>query len=233
MKYYEVKISTSLKAPIHFQKSPEAIGKLISTALINGGYKEHNQKRPKPYVFSNLGKADEKGYFKDREIVFRSFDENLAKMVSKELLFYEDNIFKVNSIAFKEVPYRFIEAIVSVNPVFVKVKNTNKFWTLIEGDINTLLKALQSNLLRKYEQSFNEKLNPTNNFIEYLQIKNNTPQTFIYKGGKLFGNKLYFVPRSDEVSQKLAFSALACGLGHMNSSVGGGFCKKVRPTHFD
>jgi CRISPR-associated endoribonuclease Cas6 len=233
MKYFEVKISTSLKASLHFQKSPEAIGKLISTALIKGGYKEHNQKKPKPYVFSNLGRADEKGYFKEGEIVFRSFDKNLAKMVSQELLFYEDNIFKINSIAFEEVPYRFIEAVVSINPVFVKLKGTNKFWTFNEGDLNPFLSALQQNLIRKYESTFGEKLNPANNFIEYFQIKNRTPQTFIYKGGKLFGNKLYFVPRSDEISQKLAFSALACGLGHMNSSVGGGFCKKIKPTHFD
>jgi len=228
MKFYEVKVFTDLKAPIHFQKSPEAIGKLISTALINGGYTQHSEKKPKPYVFSNLGKADEKGYFKKGEIVFRSFDENLAKMVAKELSFYEDNIFKISSISFKDIPYKFINAIVSINPVFVKLSDSGKFWTLNESDLNTLLKALQANLLRKYESFFNEKLTPQNSFIEYFQIKNNVPQSFYYKGGKLFGNKFYIVPRSDEVSQKLAFTALACGLGHLNSTVGGGFIKKLK-----
>jgi len=227
MKYYELKISTSLKAPIHFQKSPEAIGKLISTALINGGYTKHSEKQPKPYVFSNLGKADKNGFFKNGEIVFRSFDKNLARMVATELGFYEDNIFKIDSIVFKEVSYRYINALISVNPVFVKMKDSNKFWTLNDGDVNTLLNALQSNLIRKYESAFNEKLNLINGFIEYFQIKNNTPQTFYYKGGRLFGNKFYIVPKSDEVSQKLAFTSLACGLGHMNSSVGGGFCKFI------
>jgi len=232
MKFYEVKVFTDLKAPIHFQKSPEAIGKLISTALINGGYTQHSEKKPKPYVFSNLGKADEKGYFKKGEIVFRSFDENLAKMVAKELSFYEDNIFKISSISFKDIPYKFINAIVSVNPVFVKLSDSGKFWTLNESDLNTLLKALQANILRKYESFFNEKLTPQNSFIEYFQIKNNVPQSFYYKGGKLFGNKFYIVPRSDEVSQKLAFTALACGLGHLNSTVGGGFCNLLQNDIF-
>jgi CRISPR-associated endoribonuclease Cas6 len=84
---------------------------------------------------------------------------------------------------------------------------------------------LQDNLLRKYEMIYNEKLNPENNFIEYFQIKNNKPQTLFFKSIKFFGWKLYIIPRNDEISQKLAFIALGSGLGHKNSSVGGGFMK--------
>lgn len=40
---------------------------------------------------------------------------------------------------------------------------------------------------------------------------------------RLFGNKFKIVPNEDEVSQKLAFVALACGLGE-KQSYGGGFC---------
>ena len=40
---------------------------------------------------------------------------------------------------------------------------------------------------------------------------------------RFFGNKFRIVPNEDEVSQKLAFVALACGLGEKNS-FGGGFC---------
>ena len=40
---------------------------------------------------------------------------------------------------------------------------------------------------------------------------------------RFFGNKLRIVPNEDELSQKLAFTALACGLGEKNS-YGGGFC---------
>jgi len=113
----------------------------------------------------------------------------------------------------------------TLNPVFIVMKS-GKFWSFFEsGDLLVVMNALQDNLLRKYEMIYNEKLNPSNNFMEYLQIKNDKPQTFFYKGAKFFGFKFFIVPRSDEVSQKLAFMAIGSGLGHKNSSVGGGFLK--------
>jgi len=100
------------------------------------------------------------------------------------------------------------------------------FWTFHKsGDMSVLFSALQSNLIRKYEMIFNEKLNPENLFFEYIQIKNNKPQTYFYKGIKFFGNKIYLRIRDDKVSQRLGFIALGTGLGHKNSSVGGGFMK--------
>lgn len=80
MKFYELNVKTILKSPIHFQKSPEAVSKLISTALINGGYTLHKENIPKNYVFSNLGKANSKGFFeKEGSFIFRSFQKDLAE----------------------------------------------------------------------------------------------------------------------------------------------------------
>ena len=77
------------------------------------------------------------------------------------------------------------------------------------------------------------ELQSEQNFIQLLEIKNKTPQTIeISKVDRvkakkskfrLFGNKFRIVPNEDEVSQKLAFVALACGLGE-KSSFGAGFC---------
>jgi len=226
MNFYELKISLNLKAPIHFQKSPEALSKLLATALINSGYELHYKNIPKNYVFSNLGKANEKGFFEgEKEFYFRSFDKDLVRLVNNSLCFYEDNLFKIGGIEFKEVKYKKIDSMISLNPVFVVMKDGN-FWSFEKnGNLSDLFKAIHSNLVRKYEMIFNKKINPTNSFIEYLQIKNNKPQTYFYKGVKFFGWKFYIIPRSDEISQKLAFVALGTGLGHKNSSVGGGFMK--------
>jgi CRISPR-associated endoribonuclease Cas6 len=227
MRYYEINISVDLKSRLHFQKSPEAISKLISTGLIKGGYKEHDVKKVKHYVFSNLGKAKD-GFFEKGNITFRTFDKSLAEILVSGLMFSKDKIFNVKNIGFKEIKYKPIKAMISVNPVFVMIKGSKNYWTFEKsGEFNVLLRALESNLLRKYESFFNEKLTPSNNFIEYFQIKNNTPQSFYFKGGRLFGNKFYIIPREDEISQKLAFTALACGLGHKNSAVGGGFMKNL------
>ena len=100
-----------------------------------------------------------------------------------------------------------------------------------DGDILKLQKQLQDNLLKKYENFYNEKLKPTQNFIQLLEIKNQKPQSIYFmkkiNDGKsirvrLFGNKFKIVPNEDETSQKLAFVALSCGLGE-KQSYGGGF----------
>jgi CRISPR-associated endoribonuclease Cas6 len=226
MKYYEIDIKVALKSKLHFQKAPEAISKLISTALIKQGYDEHNKPIPKQYVFSNLGKA-ESGFFDKGNIIFRSFKEELVKKVFDSLFLYEDNIFKVSDFSFKTEYYKPIKAIISMNPVFVKLKDGN-FWTVEKsGNLTDLIEALQRNLIRKYEMIFKEKLNVSGDFIEFLEIKNKKPMTYSYKGFKFFGNKFYIVPKNDEISQKLAFVALGSGLGHLNSTVGGGFSKRL------
>jgi len=223
MKYYELKLQTKLKSKIHFQKSPEAISKMIATSLINSGYELHNKQIIKNYVFSNLGKADKNGFFSRGEIFIRSFSRDIIQKLSN-LMFYEDNIFKVKNLSFREVKYRKINYILSLNPVFVV--RDNEFWTFEKnGDLISLMDALQDNLIRKYEINFNEKLEPFENFIEFFEIKNQKPQTFFYKGIKFFGNKFFIRIKSDEISQKLAFTSIATGLGHKNSSVGGGFVK--------
>jgi CRISPR-associated endoribonuclease Cas6 len=226
MKYYELNIKVDLKSKLHFQKAPEAISKLISTALINQGYTQHNKPIPKQYVFSNLGKAED-GFFNEGNIIFRSFDEELVKKVFDSLFLYEDNIFKVTDFSFDTKYYKPIKAIISMNPVFVKLKNES-FWTIERsGNLIDLMEALQRNLIRKYEMIFDEKLKVRDNFIEMLEIKNKKPMTYSYKGIKFFGNKFYIIPKSDEISQKLAFVALGTGLGHLNSTVGGGFAKRL------
>jgi CRISPR-associated endoribonuclease Cas6 len=224
MKFYELNIKTTLKVPIHFQKSPEAVSKLIASGLINGGYTLHKENFPKNYVFSNLGRANEKGFFeKEGKIIFRTFQKDLVEKLAKNLFFYEDNIFKIEGIKFKEVKYKPVKEMTSLNPIFIRMKNGD-FWTFQKsGNLGVLLSALQDNLIRKYEMIYNEKLNPQNNFIEYFQIKNNKPQTLFFKGIKFFGWKLFIIPRNDEISQKLAFISLGSGLGHKNSTVGGGF----------
>lgn len=72
-----------------------------------------------------------------------------------------------------------------------------------------------------------KEIKKNGDIIQLLELKNKVPQNIIiYKDGKkirFFGNKFRIVPNEDEVSQKLAFTALACGLGEKNS-YGGGFC---------
>ena len=94
------------------------------------------------------------------------------------------------------------------------------------GDIIQLQKQLHENAEKKYQSFFGESLHVNQNFIQLIEIKNKVPQNIlITKEGKsirFFGNKFRIVPNEDDVSQKLAFVALACGVGEKNS-YGAGF----------
>ncbi len=225
MHFYELKIDLSLKNKIHFQSSPEAIGKLIATAFINSGFEFHNENRIKNYVFSNLEVKADRGWYKgDNFFRFRSFDKELILKLLNSLIFYEDNIFIVKSLSSKVVYYKPINLLQSSNPVFV-TSQKNRFWTFKEdGNIQKYIKLLHQNALKK-AKVLNENIDSKESFIEYLEFLNNKPFTFKYKKTKFFGFKLKIYPRDDEISQKLAFIVSGMGLGEKNSAVGGGFCK--------
>ncbi len=224
MHFYELKIDLNLKNKIHFQSSPEAIGKLIATALINSGYKSHNENKIKNYVFSNLEIRANNGWYEgDNFFRFRSFDKDLILKFSNALFTYEDKIFKINSLFSKVIHQKPIKLLETSNPVFVKV-SPKLFWTFEkDGDIMKYIKLLHQNALRK--SKLIEPVETNEIFIEYMEFLNRKPFTFKYKDSKFFGFKLKIYPKNDEIAQKLAFIVAGMGLGEKGSSVGGGFCK--------
>ena len=224
MHFYELKIELSLKNKIHFQKSPEAIGKLIATALINSGYEKHNKKEIKNYVFSNLEVRAKEGFYEGNNFFrFRSFDKDLILKLSNSLLTYEDKIFIINSLSSKVIYQKPIKVLQSSNPVFVTLLN-GRFWTYNEdGDVMKYIKLLNDITLTKAKLI--EQIDTDENFIEYMEFLNKKPFTFKYKNTKFFGFKLKIYPKQDEISQKLSFITAGMGLGEKSSSVGGGFCK--------
>jgi len=224
MHFYELKIDLSLKNKIHFQSSPKALGKLIATAFINSGYEFHNENKIKNYVFSNLEIRANKGWYSENNFFrFRSFDKELILKLSNSFFTYEDNIFKINSLSSKVIYQKPIKLLETSNPVFVTVSK-NRFWTFQEdGDIMKYIKLLHQNALRK--SKFVESIETDESFIEYMEFLNKKPFTFKYKTTKFFGFKLKIYPKSDEISQKLAFITAGMGIGEKNNSVGGGFCK--------
>ena len=224
MHFYELKIDLLLKNKIHFQKSPEAIGKLVATALINSGYKNHSENRIKNYVFSNLEVRANGGYYEGNNFFrFRSFDKDLILKLSNSLLTYEDKIFIINSLSSKVIYQKPIRVLQSSNPVFVTLFN-GKFWTYNEdGDVMKYIKLLNDITLTKAKLI--ENIETNENFIEYMEFLNRKPFTFKYKNTKFFGFKLKIYPKQDEISQKLSFITAGMGLGEKSSSVGGGFCK--------
>lgn len=236
MQYHELYIKLHLKAPVHFQKSLEPLSKLVSAALYRADMDMiHSAYNFKHYVFSNLlTRSPDKVYQPgDNAFLLRSPKEELVKNVAEGLLGYEDNIFRIVSIGLKTRKIEVVEGIISLNPVvasFTNAQGRRRYWTVYEEkDIDFLLRALHNNLLKKYHDLYKEELSPEENFIEFLELKNQKPVAMHYKGGKIYGNKLFIRPKNDEISQKLACLAVAEGLGEKNP-LGYGFCNRIKAT---
>lgn len=237
MVIFEQRCKAFIKQDIEFRASFEILSKYMSFSMMRGGLEEsHGKEGYKHYTFSGFRqKKDEKVYKAGEmyEFVIRSLDESFVESLAKALRENIDNPFMlVVQITKKKIQQFFISELYSVTPVIVSCKDADSersyYWTVEKnGDIMQLQKQLHDNLEKKYQSFYGEELKSDQNFIQLIELKNKVPQNIIiHKEGKkirFFGNKFRIIPNEDALSQKLAFVALACGLGEKNS-YGGGFC---------
>jgi CRISPR-associated endoribonuclease Cas6 len=233
VKYFELRCIAYLKKDIDLKESFDVLSKYISFSMAQvEELKElHNQRGFKHYSFGNLYPPQKDKVYKkgnSYQFVLRSLNETLVGVLAKSL---RTNVYNPHLIIVetqkKVVKQFFVSELYSVTPVIVTV-DKGLYWSIDkDGDILKLQKQLHDNLEKKYQSFYGESIKGEQNFIQLLEIKNKYPQSiYITKDKKdvrLFGNKFRIVPNEDEVSQKLAFLSLACGLGE-KSSFGGGFC---------
>lgn len=190
----------------------------------------HEQKGFKHYNFGNFYPIEKEQVYKkgnSYQFTLRSLDEQFIDKLSKTLRANIDNPdFLVVETHKKTIKQFFISELYSATPVIVTVER-GLYWSIDkDGDILKLQKQLHDNLEKKYQEFYKEPIKGVQNFIQLLEIKNKYPQSIYMtknkKDVRFFGNKFRIVPNEDEISQKLAFMALACGLGEKNS-FGGGF----------
>lgn len=243
MKYFELRCIAYIKKDIEFKNSFDVLSKFINFSMLDDDeLKLHHEKQGfKNYTFGGLYPIEkEKIYKKGQTYTFtiRSLDQVFINKIDI-LLRQNINSFNLQVVETTKQTINkfFIISLYSVTPVIVSLpkkdtkdkKEKQRFWS-IEDDVFALQKQLQDNLLKKYKSFYGEELETTQNFIQLFEIKNRVPQSIYFTknfNGKdqtirLFGNKFRFIVNEDEVSQKLAFVALACGLGE-KQSYGGGF----------
>jgi CRISPR-associated endoribonuclease Cas6 len=238
MKIFELKCVAYLKQDLSFQKSLDTISKYINFCMMRSdNASNHTKTGFKHYSFSGFKpqKEDIKNSFyksgATHTFTIRSLDEKLLNSLSLSLRQNINNPhFLVLQTHKKNIKQFFISQLYSVTPVIVTYTDDERpmFWTMEKnGDIMQLQRQLHDNLEKKYKSFFGEDIKIEQNFIQLLEIVNRVPQNIIIQKDKnkirFFGNKFRIVPNEDEASQKLAFVALASGMGEKNS-YGGGFC---------
>ena len=231
MKYFEMSCTLHMHTDIYYRDMHEKLSQFINEAFNDKAElsKKHFENSYKFYSFDLLYnpniKPDKGKYPKDNSYKFRirALDSNLLEQLKTRFAEVQNPNFTYITSQTKSVNQFFVQHLDSVTPVIISVEN-GIYWTFKkDGDILKLQRLIHENLLKKYQSFYGEKLESVQNFIQLLEIKNQKPQTINYKNIRFFGNKFRIIPNEDEVSQKLAFLALACGLGEKNS-VGGGFC---------
>ena len=192
----------------------------------------HNSLDFKPYCFNSFYPPERGRTYKKDGIytltirsTYQDFISDLPYLLRKNVNNFN---FQVVDARIKTVEKFFITELYTVTPTIVTVDNKPTYWTQEKsGDIKQLMVQLHDNVAKKYQRVYDESIVVENNFIQLIELMNQKPENiYIAKNNKqirLFGNKFKIIPNEDEISQALAFVALACGLGE-KQSYGGGFC---------
>jgi CRISPR-associated endoribonuclease Cas6 len=246
MKIFELKCEAYLKSDIDLKNSFDVLSKFINHSIYKNEICEQNDKNNhiKNYCFGNFYPTESDRIYKKNRVygfVIRSINEDFIDALSGSLKQNINNSFiSILKITKKQIEQFFIKELYTVTPVIVtdKIDESGRqlYWSLdYNGDMIALQKQLQNNLKRKLKQFYPEDIEVSNNFIHEIEIKNQKPQSIYFKKFKnskeqlirLIGNKFAIIPKSDDLSQKLAFLSLGVGLGE-KSSLGGGFCLSRR-----
>lgn len=226
MEFYELTITTLLQENTFFTESNEKIGNLISAAMRLDAELalRHKENSYKLYSFGGLYPVEkDKQYKAGRVYIFklRSLERAFILKIKQLLPEVKNSSFKILAAEMKTCKQRYISELYTITPAVSTVDNRN--W-VVGDDFLLLQERIQMNLEKKYKAFFHEELQPIQSFIQLIEIVNSKPIRIKYKNTSLVGNKVRIQIQGDAISQKLAFTALACGLLEKNSSIGCGFC---------
>ncbi|MEJ8555394.1 CRISPR-associated endoribonuclease Cas6 [Tepidibacter sp. Z1-5] len=226
MIYYELKIACLLKKNLYYTETNEFIGNKINKSMLldDDLKKEHKKNEYKMYCFNSFFPIEkDKTYSSGKVYMFklRSLDKLFIDKIKICLKKLKDNDIDILAIEKRKVNMNDFKEFHTITPVIVTVDN--KPWIKENGDLEVFISRLQNNLIKKYKKFFNEELELEEYFIEKFTM-GKKPLACKYKGKSMLGYKIKFKINDDEVSKKLAYIALAAGLGEKNSSLGAGFC---------
>lgn len=227
--HYETKLTVLFKRSLYYLDTPEQIGKWLGRAeLLDDVLKEgHYSKDYKFRVFDLPYPREREGYYKQGRvyvIVIRSsVREHLEKIAAALQKLHDDMWFELLSLsAIQFRSYRHITELITVTPTIVTVDS--KPWLPGDG-LELLVKRMNDNAEKKLAQLYPERaVRLEQSFVEGIQVLNQKPIAYSYKGRKLLGNKFRMMIRSDAESQKLAAVVMGAGVSEKNGILGAGFC---------
>ena len=150
----------------------------------------------------------------------RTIDRRIAEFFNNDLINNYTNFIKGLTSEIRILPKKHIEKIYSLTPVILK--NDNGYWKNVIS-LEDFEKRLKENLIKKYNNLSDEKLDEDFELYTGLEFKNRKPIANEYKGIKLLGDKVSLNISENKTAQDLAYMCLGTGLLEMNAR-GYGFC---------
>ncbi|PIH04138.1 CRISPR-associated endoribonuclease Cas6 [Clostridium combesii] len=219
MKVYELTLKIFLLKDLTVDKSYEKLTELIDKSLCKDDelLVLHNENKYKYYTFSLPYKLEKDKVYKAGNIYsvkIRTIDEKILKNFKTQLVNVYTSFIKALTIDVKVIPPKYISTIYSLTPVVIK---TDKGYWKGNLSLNEYEKRIKENLIKKYNQFFDEKINEDFPLYDFIRFDNRKPIGIRYKNITLLGDKITLNIANDEVSQKIAYLALGAGLGEMGS----------------
>lgn len=219
MDIYELKIKIYLLKDIKVNETQNYLAYFIDSVLVkNKQYAQmHEQNTYKYYTFDSLYPLAKNGIYKANNIyVFRirTIDYKLAEYFSNNLSNNRTNELQGLTTNIKILKQHLIKKIYTLTPVIIKTENG--YWKN-NLSLNDFEERLKTNLIKKYNNLFNCKLDEDFQFYNYLKFKNKVPVSRKYKNITLLGDMLELEIAENDIAQKLAWLAIGVSLGELSA----------------
>lgn len=219
MQVFEIKLKLFLLKDIPADKVQTA-----ATAFIDNGLLKdekmldlHSVNKFKNYVFDSLYPIEKDKLYKACNIytlTIRTISTELAEYFSKILVHQYNTVIKGLTSEIRIIPRKHIQKIYSLTPITLKTEQG--YWRGILS-LDDFEKRLKENLIKKYNNIMNDKMDESFPLYTSLQFDNRQPIATNYKNIKILGDKVTLHIADDEQSQLLAYMSLGTGVYEMNS----------------
>lgn len=215
---FEIKIKLFLLKNVFLEEALREITYFIDSFLIKENLtKFHEENKFKNYCFNGLYPIEKDKVYKEDNIytlTIRTIDKNLAQLFNFELANHYTDKIKALKSDIRIIPKKHIQKIYSITPAVLK--NSNGYW---KGNmsLSNFEKRVKENLIKKYNNIYEEKINEDFQLYTSIQFDNKVPIAVKYKNVSLLGDKITLEISDDSRAQTLAYLALGTGLLEMNA----------------
>ena len=218
MKVFEIKLKVFLLKDIEAKDAQKVVSAFVDRVLANNDdlLEFHEANKFKNYCFNAPYPIEPDKIYKEGKIytiIFRTIDSKLANLFNGKMVNAYDNEIKALTAEIKIIPQRQIERIYSITPMIIK--NDSGYWKN-EISINEFEKRFRENLIKKYNNILNTKIDEDFQLYTNIEFNNKAPIPTRYKNITWLGDKVTLYVAENSMAQDIAYMSLGTGIGAMN-----------------